>query len=385
MAIMNGTFDTDLLGWTTSGNGNYDVIWENSGPTPGRSRLRVYKCSNAYLTQTFTIDKNTITFDYETLVDNWYEPIGWKLVVGTTTVYDEGLPVSRAGHYTGTMTRDVLAYGGQTATLEFRITQSSYCNYGDHANTYLWIDNIQLVGQPIVGYLEIHSDPTGADVYINDQLTATTTDTLTLPIGVYNLRVHKDGYIDRTETILITSGFTLYRSYYLPALVTGTGPINISSTPPGAKIYIDNIDTQKITPTMITEVPVGNHNIKLTLAGYQYWEGIVSVVEGVIITVDATLVQLIITAIDMTATPSIATPSIPCIEGTCIVDVSVTWQNTGDTAGDFVPNISIDDVPISPSPYPSESVDGRSTTTRTFTVSGLTKTGSPHSICPVPN
>ena len=382
MTITNGTFDTDLLGWTTSGDGqDYDVIWENSGPTPGRSRLRVYKCSNAYLTQTFTIDNNTITFDYETLIDNWYEPIGWKLVVDTTTLYDEGLPVSRAGHYTGTIIRDVTPYIGQIATLEFRIVKSSYCYYGDHANTFLWIDNVQLVEQPIVGYLEIHSDPTGADVYIDDQLAATTTETLTLPIGVYNLRVHKDGYIDRTETIIITSGFTLYRSYYLPVLVTGTGPINISSTPPGAKIYIDNIDTQQITPTMITEVPVGNHNIKLTLTGYQYWEGIVSVVEGVIITVDTTLVQLIITAIDITATPSI----VPCIEGTCIVDISVTWQNTGDAPIDFVPNISIDDVPISPAPYPSESVGGRLTTTRTFTVSGLTKTGSPHSICPVPN
>lgn len=88
-----------------------------------------------------------------------------------------------------------------------------------------------------------------------------------------------------------------------------------------------------------------------------------------------------ITAMAMTAIPR----TTPCLEGTCIVDVSVTWQNNGDVAGDFVPNISIDGVPISPTAYTSETVGAGLTTTHTFIVSGLTKIGSPHSICPVPN
>ncbi len=36
-----------------------------------------------------------------------------------------------------------------------------------------------------------------------------------------------------------------------------------------------------------------------------------------------------------------ATPSESCLEGTCTVDVSVDWTNTGDVPGDFTPNISI--------------------------------------------
>ena len=90
---------------------------------------------------------------------------------------------------------------------------------------------------------------------------------------------------------------------------------------------------------------------------------------------------------NITAIAITATPSIPCLEGTCIVDVSVTWQNIGDIAGSFVPNISIDGIPTSPAPYPSETVGAGLPTTHIFVVSGLTKTGpgSPHIICPVPN
>jgi hypothetical protein len=87
---------------------------------------------------------------------------------------------------------------------------------------------------------------------------------------------------------------------------------------------------------------------------------------------------------NITATTIIVTPSVPCLEGTCIVDVNVTWLNTGDVVGDFVPNISIDGNPITPI-YSSESVDAGLTTTHTFVVSGLTKAGSPHTICPIPN
>lgn len=61
----------------------------------------------------------------------------------------------------------------------------------------------------------------------------------------------------------------------------------------------------------------------------------------------------------------------------------MTWQNTGDIAGDFVPNISINGTAITPI-YSSESLDAGLFTKHTF-VSGLTKAGSPHTICPIPN
>ena len=139
MPIINGTFDTDISGWAPSGNGNYDVIWD-----AGRARLRVYRCSNAYLQQTFVVDSNTLSFSYQTVADDWMEGPSWSLKIGTTTIYEEGFPVNRAGSYTGSVTKDVGTYIGQIATIEFKVTQSAiYCNYTDHFNTYLYVDNIQ--------------------------------------------------------------------------------------------------------------------------------------------------------------------------------------------------------------------------------------------------
>ena len=91
------------------------------------------------------------------------------------------------------------------------------------------------------------------------------------------------------------------------------------------------------------------------------------------------------TPANITATDIMVTPSIPCIEGTCRIDVSVTWQNTGGTAGPFVPNIAIDGTSISPALYPSENLPAGASITYPFTLYDLTKAGSPHSICPVPN
>jgi hypothetical protein len=142
MSIINGSFDTDISGWTPSGNGDYDIIWDT-----GRARLRVYRCSNAYLEQTFTIDANTISFDWKTTVENrCSEIVSWLLIIDGVTIINEGLGYGcGTPEFSGTKTVDTTAYIGQTATIKFFITESSpWCNNSDHANTYLYIDNVQL-------------------------------------------------------------------------------------------------------------------------------------------------------------------------------------------------------------------------------------------------
>jgi hypothetical protein len=50
------------------------------------------------------------------------------------------------------------------------------------------------------------------------------------------------------------------------------GSINVNSTPPGAKVYLDNDDTEQVTPIVLTNVEVGKHTIKLDLYHYKIWE-----------------------------------------------------------------------------------------------------------------
>ncbi|MBP8717461.1 MAG: DNRLRE domain-containing protein [Candidatus Atribacteria bacterium] len=57
-----------------------------------------------------------------------------------------------------------------------------------------------------------------------------------------------------------------------------TGTIEVNSTPAGAKIYLDGVDTGMATPFTITDVEAGSHVIKLDAFHYQIWEETVIVV-----------------------------------------------------------------------------------------------------------
>lgn len=93
----------------------------------------------------------------------------------------------------------------------------------------------------------------------------------------------------------------------------------------------------------------------------------------------------VVTPANIIAQSITVTPDIPCIQGSCSVSVSITWINDGGASGSFVPNISIDDTPVTPAPYVSQSLGAGATVTKAFTVTGLTASGSPHTICPYPN
>ena len=61
-----------------------------------------------------------------------------------------------------------------------------------------------------------------------------------------------------------------------------TGIIEVNSTPAGAKIYLDGVDTGMATPFTITNVEAGSHVIKLDAFHYKIWQ------ETVIVTANET-------------------------------------------------------------------------------------------------
>jgi hypothetical protein len=83
-----------------------------------------------------------------------------------------------------------------------------------------------------------------------------------------------------------------------------------------------------------------------------------------------------------TITTDIGTGPTQSCTSPCPITVSVTWENTGDISGTFIPNISIDGIPAT-SPYSSEALAGLTeSAVKTFTVTGLTPAA--HVICPYP-
>jgi hypothetical protein len=158
---------------------------------------------------------------------------------------------------------------------------------------------------PTAGALNITSHPVmGAEVFVDEVDQKTTSSGATvihnIPPGTHSYRLSMTGYADSTDKFLVTAGTTTFVDALLIPLLT-IGTVEISSTPAGAKIYVDDVDTYKGTPASIMNLDVGNHTYKLTLSGYQDGSGIFSVDPGKVTPVDVVLKK---------ATPTTGTLSI---------------------------------------------------------------------------
>ncbi|HNL87262.1 MAG TPA: PEGA domain-containing protein, partial [Methanoregulaceae archaeon] len=76
-----------------------------------------------------------------------------------------------------------------------------------------------------------------------------------------------------------------------PTQATGTGTVAVSSSPPGAQVYIDNA-YEGITPVTIPAIPAGSHTILIREAGYADWQISEEVKPGQTTQVSATLSAL---------------------------------------------------------------------------------------------
>jgi hypothetical protein len=65
-----------------------------------------------------------------------------------------------------------------------------------------------------------------------------------------------------------------------PTPTPSEGSIDIKSSPAGAKVIIDGVDTGSITPYVATHVSAGNHTLKLEYAHYKWRSGNMSVNGG---------------------------------------------------------------------------------------------------------
>ncbi|MEK9148999.1 MAG: PEGA domain-containing protein, partial [Candidatus Desantisbacteria bacterium] len=88
---------------------------------------------------------------------------------------------------------------------------------------------------------------------------------------------------------VIDMGAYEFQGTSTPPVQYGTLPI--ISTPSGAKIYLDGNDTGSVTTHTFTNLSAGTHTIKLTLSGYQDWDGTATVTAGSITCVNTTLTQ----------------------------------------------------------------------------------------------
>jgi hypothetical protein len=92
--------------------------------------------------------------------------------------------------------------------------------------------------------------------------------------GNHVVKVFKQGYADATNDVHISKNEITKMSITLAA--TESGPLSVSSTPPGAQVFLDS-QSVGVTPLSLPEVSGGQHSIVLTLEGYMDYTDNVSV------------------------------------------------------------------------------------------------------------
>lgn len=138
---------------------------------------------------------------------------------------------------------------------------------------------IQLTKAPSQPKLDIQATTdknlTGATIFLDGQPQGQAPATVTTVPGRHLLEIKKDGYetysqwvelqLDQIQTIA-------------PTLRANYGTIVVESDPAGAEVLIDGNKHPDVTPTKITNVPAGTHNLELNKAGSPTWRQSVQVV-----------------------------------------------------------------------------------------------------------
>lgn len=127
----------------------------------------------------------------------------------------------------------------------------------------------QVSQMPGSGGLTVSSSPPGAQVFIDNVDKGRTPLKLDdITAKTYAVRIHLDGYQDWNQPVHVVEGKT--STPVSAVLARQTGTMTVTSTPPGARVFMAGQDTGKVTPATITGVPTGeNRQITLKLTGYE--------------------------------------------------------------------------------------------------------------------
>ena len=129
---------------------------------------------------------------------------------------------------------------------------------------------ITLRSTKTTGSVFLQSVPNGAQIFI----AGVNTNKIT-PEGIVNLEEGEHeftliyaGYNDTTFSLTIIKGQRIDKTIILKK-VSDSGSILLGSTPPGAQIFLEGINTNKVTPSAIQNLDAGVHQFTLKLNGYK--------------------------------------------------------------------------------------------------------------------
>jgi serine/threonine protein kinase len=119
----------------------------------------------------------------------------------------------------------------------------------------------------VPGQIAIDSTPQGAQVQLDGKTDPSWVTPFTLSgvnAGQHTVTVSKPGFSSDTRTVAVASGS---KAFVVSHLAQMMATLSVTSTPPGANIYIDGRDTGKLTPAQVS-VDKGQHIVLVRKAGF---------------------------------------------------------------------------------------------------------------------
>jgi DNA-binding beta-propeller fold protein YncE len=124
--------------------------------------------------------------------------------------------------------------------------------------------------------VSINTEPQAATIKVDGKVISQSPHVYLTPRPKFILEIEKEGYAPEKRDICLTDPSTP-----LTISLRSIGrPVQVSSTPAGAKVFLDGQDTGKVTPCNLSYVPYAEHGIRLTLENYADWEESCPVVAG---------------------------------------------------------------------------------------------------------
>jgi len=188
-------------------------------------------------------------------------------------------------------TRENLGVGEHTVTL----TKDGYRDAV--ANVTIRSDETASLHLDLIvaaGSIAVSSSPAGAAIFLDGAATGQTTNATleNVPVGEHIITVTKGGYMDAEATVTVVDNEMVSIEFIL---AEPTGSITVTSSPDGAAIFLDGIDTGEVTNTTLTRVSPGDHTVTLTLDGYADAAATVTVAEDQTATIHLDLESAAIT------------------------------------------------------------------------------------------
>ena len=136
---------------------------------------------------------------------------------------------------------------------------------------------VEIKMEPVTGLVLLHSEPSGASVFINGALRGTTPLLLTdLPLGRYRAKFQLAGYSPIEIELVVPNRTPIKRTVQL---TSDTASLTVSSTPGGAIVNMDGIP-KGVTPCTLDRIQAGEHLIEVNQPGYQTYKETIKLAAG---------------------------------------------------------------------------------------------------------